>query len=237
MIKAYFSGFSKKAAKKMSSQKTPAAKGSKKAVQKIDRKALADIIRGIIPVSLNIDSLKPIDASGFSPDGSDFIVYREYCRDIAKLLNGYIPYELIHGAVFIVDDLTKNSLADVLNRIVTVKKINKFAESENAFSIPSFIIADCAKTYPLPDLKNDVINYCMSKGIEGESELELLAVLNYGIIIKDWHKGNGSFVALETGEDTLAWLSILMNEYLDIDRSDEFDLRRYIRSEKIYNEF
>ena len=237
MIKGYFSGFSKKAVKKTTSSKTPAAKGAKKAAQKIDRKALAEIIRGVIPSSLNIDSLKPIDSSGFSPDGADFIIYREYCRDIAKLMSGYIPYELIHGGLFLVDDLTKNSLAEVLNRIVTVKKINKFTDSENAFSIPSFVIADCGKAYPLIDLKNDVVNYYMSKGIEGESELELLAVLNYGIIIKDWHKGNGSFVALETGADTLAWFTILMNEYLDISRDDEFDLRKYIRSEKIYNEF
>lgn len=237
MIKAYFSGFSKKASKKTASAKTPAAKGAKKTAQKIDRKALAEIIRGVIPSNLNIDSLKPIDSSGFSPDGADFIIYREYCRDIAKLMGGYIPYELIHGGLFLVDDLAKNTLADVLNRIVTVKKINKFTESENTFSLPSFIIADCEKTYPLIDLKNDIINYYMSKGIEGESELELLAILNYGIIIKDWHKGNGSFVALETGADTLAWCTVLMNEYLDIKRDDEFDVRKYIRSERIYNEF
>ena len=165
MIKGYFSGFSKKTAKKTASSKTTAAKGAKKTAQRIDRKALVEIIRGIIPASLNVDSLKPMDSSGFSPDGADFIIYREYCRDIAKLMNGYIPYELVHGGLFLVDDLAKNTLADALNRIATVKKINRFAEAENAFSIPSFIIADCEKTYPLIDLKNDVVNYYMSKGM------------------------------------------------------------------------
>jgi hypothetical protein len=237
MIKGYFSAFSKKSSKKTSPSKATATKGAKKTAVKIDRKALTGIIRGIIPSDLNVDSLKPIDGSGFSPEGADFIIYREYCRDIAKLIGGYIPYELIHGALFLVDDLSKNTLADALNRIVTVKKLNKFSEAENYFIVPSFILADCRKPYPLIDLKNDVINYYMSRSIEGELELELLAVLNYGIIIKDWHKGNGSFVALETGADTLAWFTVLMNEYLDVKREDEFDLRKYMRSEKVYNEF
>ena len=237
MIKGYFSAFSKKTAKKTSPSKTAETRGTKKTAVKIDRKGRAGIIRGVIPSDLNVDSLKPIDGSGFSPEGADFIIYREYCRDIAKLMGGYIPYELIHGALFLVDGLAKNTLAEALNRIVTVKKLNKFSETENNFIVPSFIIADCGKAYPLIDLKNDVINYYMSRSIEGESELELLAVLNYGIIIKDWHKGKGSFVALETGADTLAWFTILMNEYLDVKRDDEFDLRKYIRSERIYNEF
>ena len=237
MLKNYFNEFNKKQVKKTSSKKAASGKESKKAEKNIDTNRLIEVIRGFIPLNLEIDSFKPIDSSGFSPDGADFIIYRPYCRDMGKLLNGYIPYELIHGGIFSVDDLTKNSLADVLNRVAMLKKINKFTESENTFSIPSFIIAGTSKSYPLIELKNDVMNYYLSKGIEAESEFELFAVLNFGILIKDWHKGNRSFVALETGDDTFMWLAILMNEYLDIDREDEFDLRKYVRGEKVYTEF
>lgn len=237
MLKNYFNEFNKKVVKKTSTRKGAAGKETKKTENNIDAEKLIEVIRGFIPINLDIDSLKPIDSSGFSPDGTDFIIYRQYCREIARLMNGYMPYELIHGCVFNVDDLTKNSLADVLNRVAMLKKINKFSESENVFSIPSFIVAGSSKPYPLIELKNDVINYYLSKGVERESEFELFAVLNYGILIKDWHKGERSFVALETGEDTFMWLAILMNEYLDIEREDEFDMRKYVRGEKVYNEF
>jgi len=240
MIKKYFNVINKKILKKGTQKKADSEKkdkSSRSTPQAIDVKILEETIRGLIPGRLNISSLKPVDSSGFSPDGADFIIYNEYCRDIDKLFSGQVPYELVHGAVFTVHDLTKSTLADAINRVSSIKKINQFAETESVFSIPSFIIAGCGTSYPLPDIKNDVINYYISRGVEAEAEFELLAVLNYGILIKDWHRGNRSYVALETGEDTLMWLAILMCEYLDIEREDEFDLRRYVRSDRNYNEF
>lgn len=237
MLKNYFSDFVKKSAKKTASKKNASAKNTSSADQKINITALIGKIRGIIPLNLEVESLKPVDSSGFSPEGADYIIFKKYCRDIATLMNGYIPYELIHGGLFIVDDLAKTTLADALNRVAALKKINKFAESENTFSVPCFIFADCTREYPLLDLKNDVSNYYLSKGFETDSEFDLLAIHNFGILIKDWHSGKRSFVALETGEDTLMWFVILMNEYLDIERDGEFDLRRYVKGEKTYNEF
>ena len=83
-------------------------------------------------------------------------------------------------------------------------------------------------------LKNDSN---IEKDKEAESEFEIFGIINYGIIIKDWHQGKRSFVALETGEDTLLWFYVLMNEYLDENRDDEFDLRSYVRADTSYNEF
>jgi len=238
MLKNYFIDFNKKISKKSSSVKASSGKGSaKKANVSIDLPAFIEKLDGIIPQKLKVDSLKPVDSSGFSPDGSDLIVYREYCRDINKVMNGYIPYELIHGAFFIVNDLNKNSLADVFGRVTTVKKINHFTEEAGSFSIPAFIIANNNSDYTLPELKNDVINYYMSKNISSDSEFEIMMIHNGGLLIKDWHKGDHRFIGLETGEDTMMWFFILMNEYLDVERDDVFDIRKYVRTEKAYNEF
>ena len=35
----------------------------------------------------------------------------------------------------------------------------------------------------------------------------------------------------------MMWFFILMNEYLDVEREDVFDIRKYVRTEKAYNEF
>ncbi len=151
-------------------------------------------------------------------------------------MNGYIPFELIHGAFFNISDLKKNTIADALNRVSTIKKINRFSEEGNEFSVPCFIIT-AGSDYPLLDIKNDVINYYISKGVEADSEFEIMMIFDQGIIIKDWHSGNRSYVGLETGEDTLMWFFILITEYLAIEREEDFDIRKYIRSDKAYNEF
>jgi hypothetical protein len=247
MFKDYFTDFNKKirkktAAKSVSTKGVDAKGGGIKASAKntagqIDIKVFLEKINNIIPSYLRIDSLKPVDSSGFSPDGVDLIVYQEYCRDIKQLMNGYIPYELIHGAFFIMKDLNKNSLADTFGKVSALKKINRFTEKVGNFSIPSFIIADNKSGYSLHELKNDIINYYLSKNITSEYEFEIMMVHNSGLLVKDWHKEDRSYIGLETGEDTMMWFFILMNEYLEIEREDVFDIRSYVRTEKTYNEF
>lgn len=238
MLKNYFIDFNKKIIKKSAAAKSASSKGAaKKGAVALDVPAFIERLDGIIPQQLRVKSLKPVDSSGFSPDGADMLVYREYCRDIDKIMNGYIPYELIHGAFFVVNDLTRSSLADVFGRVSTVKKINHFTEEAGSFSIPSFVLANSNSDYTLQEIKNDVMNYYMSKNVSSESEFEIMMIHNGGLLIKDWHKGDHRFIGLETGEDTMMWFFILMNEYLDVEREEVFDIRKYVRTEKTYNEF
>jgi hypothetical protein len=238
MLKNYFIDFNKKIIKKAAAAKSATSKGaSKKGSVTLDVPSFIEKLDGLIPRQLRVKPLKPVDSSGFSPDGADMLVYREYCRDIDKIMNGYIPYELIHGAFFVVNDLTKSSLADVFGRVSTVKKINHFTEEAGSFSIPSFVLANGNPDYSLPEIKNDVMNYYMSKNTASESEFEIMMIHNAGLLIKDWHKGDHRFIGLETGEETMMWFVILMNEYLDVEREDAFDIRKYVRAEKTYNEF
>jgi len=248
MLKDYFLEINKKtvkkaAAKKASSKKTTSKKSTSKKTAaaskaaKLDVKFLTDRISSISPANVVVGPYKPIDQSGFSPEGADLIAYDNYCDALPELFNKYIPFELLKGAYFFIDNLSKASLADALGRVSTVKKINKFVETENTYSLPSFIVASCDDSYSLLDIKNDLVNYYISKSIESDSEFELMAIINYGIIVKDWSQGARSFIALETGEDTLMWLFVLMNEYLEIEREDSFDLRSYIKNEKVYNEY
>ena len=239
MFRNFFADIDKKVLKKASAAE-PAEEGapkSKKGGYNIDTNALIEKLNGLVPGNLKVAPVRPVDSTGFSPDGADFIAYKEYCRDIDKILNGHVPYEFIHGAFFITNSLNRNTLSDVLNRVSTIKKIDHFVEEGGKFSIPSFIIANNNKEYKLIDLKNDIMNFYISKNMPTESEFEIMMVYNEGLLIKDWNRGDHRYIGLETGNDTFMWFFILMNEYLDVEREDVFDPRNYVRSEKVYNEF
>ena len=241
MIANYFKDFDKRIVKKKKSAASSADKkkgvtGASKAV--IDIKSLKDAIAGIIPSSLTIDSVKAIDSSGFSPDGVDLLVYKPFCPEILTVMGGYVPFESIYGMYHIVQELTKDSLVEVLNKIATAKKLNVFAvdqeESERIY-IPSFIVAAHTK-YNFLELKNDIINYYLSKSIDYQNEMDILMVLNRGIVVKNWREKR-SFIALETNNDTHMWFFILMNEYLDVNRQINIDFRKYVKKDVVYSEF
>jgi hypothetical protein len=239
MIAKYFKDFDKKMVKKKKAgAKTADKKGKAPARALIDVRTLKDNLSRIIPSNLKIESARPIDTAGFSPDGVDLLVYDPYCRDIIDVMGGFVPYELVYGMYHIVQDLNKDCLIDVLNKIATAKKLNMYAttqEEDKRTHIPSFVIASSMK-YQLSELKNDIMNYYLSKSVEHQYELDILMVLHKGIVVKNWREKR-SFIALETNEDTFMWFFILMNEYLDMKRERNIDFRKYIKKEVVYNEY
>ncbi|MFC1670712.1 DUF6602 domain-containing protein, partial [Spirochaetota bacterium] len=203
--KAVAKGKAKKAAVKGKAKKTAKKSKVQKDIvkSKIDINLFRDNISKIIPEDYAVDSIKPVDSSGFSPDGADMILYKRKYENIVEIMNGFVPYELIYGTFFVAQELNKNSLAEMLNRIVGVKKLNMFAQDlpeEYPMNIPSFVVVN-STAYNLMDLKNDILNYYMAKSIAGEYELDILVILNKGVIIKDWREKR-SFIGLETKNDT-----------------------------------
>lgn len=239
MITKYFKDFDTKIIKKKKAgAKTAAKKGKAASKTLIDLKTLKENLSRIIPSNLKIESARPIDTAGFSPDGVDLVVYDPYCQDIIDLMGGFVPYELVYGVYHVVQDLNKECLVDVLNKISTAKKLNMYAkepEEGERTHIPSFVIASSSK-YQLSELKNDIINYYLSKSIEYQYEMDIFMILNKGIVVKNWREKR-SFIALETNEDTFVWFFILMNEYLDMKRERDIDFRKYIKKEVVYNEY
>ncbi|NTW36464.1 MAG: hypothetical protein HGB17_10085, partial [Syntrophobacteraceae bacterium] len=96
-------------------------KGNSAKGGKAPSKHLADLIagiNGIIPSQLKAAPLRVMDKSGYSPEGADFIAYRETFRDLPVALGGCVPSALVHGIYYVCDALTRESLADVLGRAV-----------------------------------------------------------------------------------------------------------------------
>ncbi|MBN2158272.1 MAG: hypothetical protein JW807_02665 [Spirochaetes bacterium] len=238
MIAKYFKNFDKKLIKKKAGGKGPAKKGKASPKAAIDVRVLKESLSRIIPSNLTIDAVKPIDSAGFSPLGVDLVAFDRYCTDIIDLMGGYIPYEMVYGLYHLVNDLNKESLNEVLTKISTAKKLNRYTaapEEEEMPHIPSFVIAASTK-YQFSGLKNDIINYYLSKSLEYEYEMDILVVLNRGIVVKNWREKR-SFIALETKDDTFMWFFILMNEYLDLRKERNIDFRNYVKKEVSYTEY
>jgi hypothetical protein len=228
----------KGAAQKGTAKKGTHAKAADVRQVSVDMGKLKEHLSRIIPSHLTIAAAKPIDGSGFSPDGADLIVYREYCKDIIKIMNGYVPCEIIQGTFHVLPFLDRNSLVEVVNRIATVKKIDRFSnipEEASIVPIPSFVIV-FETSYEFTELKNDIINYYMNKSIEHTFEMDIMLIVNKGIVVKNWREKR-SFYVLETGLDSMLSFFILMNEYLEMNRGKELDFRNYAKKDVQYKEY
>ncbi len=211
--------------------------GSKK--KKTDFRSLDDVkevLNKIIPAQFAVDSVRMIDPSGYSPEKVDLVAYKELYRDIVGIMNGYVPCELVYGTFHIYSALNRESLNDMIRAVVQAKKINRFTDREEKPAlIPAFVIAYDSEI-SLPDLKTGLIDNYMSISIDPSSEVDIVAVINKGLVIKNW-RDKRSYIALETGKDTLMWFFILLNEYMDINKDNEFDLRNYVKKAEKYNEY
>ncbi len=202
----------------------------------IDMHGLIKAIEGIVPPELSIGTLGIIDPSGYSPEGVDFITYRPLCRDMAALMGGYVPSELVYGTFHVCDALGRESLQGGLNRVIQAKKLNLFTEERQDYpAIPAFIISG-GGAMPLENVKETIIDYYVSKSVDYVLEFDVLMILNKGLVVKNWREKR-SFIALETGAATLMWFYILMHEYLDIERGKALDLRNYVKYSEKYAEY
>lgn len=240
MLANYFStlvGEFKK--KKIPARKSAAKKKGKNAPSSgaLNVNRIRDMLETLVPFDMGIAAARPVNTAGFSPDGADLLIFRRYCTDILKIMNGYMPCELIHGTVFFVPQLNRATLAEVLNRVVIVKKLGRFTEKseEEPTLIPAFIIAEETDYDPM-DLKNDIINYYMSKSVEHDAEMDIFLVMNRCLVMKNWREKR-SFIGLETNDDSLMWFFILMSEYLEGITRREIDFRKYIRHNVVYKEY
>ena len=240
MFAEYFIKHEKEILKKAKSRKTTKGQSDKGTKSKKQESTsfndLIERLNKMIPSHPKIDTNRLIDASGYSPKGVDFIVYKEYFRDIVNMMGGFVPAELTYATYHVSPNVNKKGLPEVLDRVVQTKKVSRYIDREKESPlIPAFIIA-YDSSYTLPELKNAILEYYMSKGIGHEYECDIIAILHKGIIIKNWREKR-SYIALETKDDTLMWYIILMNEYLEVDRGEDFDLRDYVKQSEKYEEY
>lgn len=219
---------------KKSAGKTAGKKGAS-AARGYDAKRIEEVLSKFVPVSYTVSGEKIIDPSGYSPENVDYIAYKKVFRDMDAMMHA-VPSELVYGAFFINSALTAVSLGETLTHVANMKKINRFSEQGGGGQfIPAFVLAmDMKMSYQ--DLKNLVLDYYVSRSLDNVFEFDIMAVVNQGIVVKDWREKR-SFKILDTGDDTMQWFFILMNEYLDVEKEESLDLRKYVKETAQYREY
>ncbi|HNU90515.1 MAG TPA: hypothetical protein PKO25_01425 [Spirochaetota bacterium] len=206
------------------------------AAAQLDPGGLIKIMEGLVPPKLCLGTLGVIDPSGYSPEGVDFVAYRPLCRDMAALMGGYAPSELVYGTYHLCGDIGRENLQAALNSVVQAKKLNLFTEDRQEYpAIPAFIVS-AGGGMRLEEIKESILDYYVSKSVDYALEFDVLMILDKGLVVKNWREKR-SFIALETGAATLMWFFILMHEYLDIERGGSLDLRNYVKYTEKYAEY
>jgi len=197
---------------------------------------LRETIEKMVRPDLNVDMCRIIDSSGYAPEGIDLVLYRPLYRDMASLMGGHIPFELVHGTIHVCPRVNGKSAVDALSRVIQAKKINRFSENQDDYPIiPSFVVG-YQSDMSLPEFKKYILDFYTTKGVEHAFEFDIWVILGKGLVIKNWREKR-SFVAIESGKDTLMWFFVLMNEYMEMERKNMLDLRDYVQSPKPYSEY
>ena len=171
----------------------------------------------------------------------DILIYKKWCQKFLDMTGGYILSDFINVYVDIEIDLTTELVfknMDMTNAIKSLYELDNNVDSSNPLSlIPLYSVLFAYKSaIPLISHKVAIGDSARENSISLNHQVDLIVVLDQGIIIKDWENG-GIYKVIETGKDTLLWFYILLLEFMDRDRTLGFDPRKYIKEEKIYDEF
>lgn len=234
MFSEYFSDLEKKLVKKYKgSQKGGGKKGIKSSY---DFPELAEALDGMISNQLSVIHSSIVDGSGFSPEKPESIIYKPAFKKMSEMFDGKVPSALVYGTVHACSLLDRKNLIEKLVEVAHTKKCDRFKEeSEDIPFIPSFIVS-FESSYSIAELKESVLEIYRDQNVDSEYEVDIIAVLGTGILVKNWREKR-SYVALETGSDSLMWLFVLMNEYLDVEKKTSVDLRSLVTDQKVYKEY
>ena len=179
----------------------------------------------------------------------DLLLYKKWCPKFMEMAGGYIIADTLYAFMSLEAELTTSSLvthAALTNALKSLYAVSMDGDGEETRLpgqdedyriIPMFSILVAYKSsVPLLSHKLAIKDTSREKGIASNHELDMICILDQGLIIKDWESG-GEYKAVETGADTLMWFFILLLEFLDRDNILDVNLRNFIKSTKDYKEY
>ncbi len=167
----------------------------------------------------------------------DLLIYKKWCQNFLAMAGGYVVSDFLYAFMSLETDLTTASVITHATMTNAVKSLYKgereFAENQ---VIPVFsTIFAYRSSVPIMSHRVAIQGASRERGISVNHEMDMICILNQGLIIKDWESGGG-YKIVETGDDTLLWFYILLLEYLDRDGAVGINARDYIKNAKVYKE-
>lgn len=199
-------------------------------------KGFFDFLREHLPPKFHLATGKVRSKKHILNRNCDVLIYDKLCPRFLSMTGGYVPVDSLFAFMSIETDLSTESLIShaLLTRAMkTLYQSVKDIGDEEMVPIFSVLFSHKSRV-PLRSHQIAIKDTSREKGINVNNELDMICILNEGLIIKDWENG-GSYKAVETGPDTLLWFYVLLMEYLD--REGKMNLRDYIKTAKEYTEY
>lgn len=199
-------------------------------------KEFYDFIKDHIPIGFSLAMGKIRNKTHVFNKSCDLIIYKKWCKNFLRLTGGFIPVDQTYAFFSLENDLTTDAIVNHINFTQSIKTMYAmdFGISEDEI-VPAYSILFAYKSrIPLLSHKLAIIHSVEEKEISFSHSVDLVCVLDQGIIIKDWQ--HGIFKIIETKEDTLMWFYILLIEFLDRNNELNIDLRSFLKEEKQYAE-
>ncbi len=171
----------------------------------------------------------------------DALIYKKWCSRYLELSSGYVLVDNLYAFMSLEASLVASALNVHIGLTRAIKSLylssspGQVDESEKIIPLYSILFA-YSSSLSLTYLKKSLLEATQKKSIPLNQQVDLICVLDKGLIIKNWEAG-GSYLGIETGQDTLMWFYIILMEYLDREGSLQANLRNYVKSGRVYKEF
>lgn len=167
----------------------------------------------------------------------DLIVYKQWCAQYLGMTGNYVLVEDIYAVMSLETSYRQQALGTHLSLTRALKSLYISQREEAARTIiPLYsIFFVYTSSVSLLAMKQQLTKYLDQKDIPLNQQIDLICVLDKGLIIKDWEK-EGHYRGLQTEGDTLMWFYIILMEYLDRGGEKSLPLRDYVKSGRSYTE-
>ncbi len=199
-------------------------------------KEFYEFIKDHIPPGFSLAMGKIRNRTHILNKNFDLIIYKKWCKNYLKLTGNHILLDQVFVVISIEAELTTDALLRhiEITRSLKLMYAMDYNLSEDRI-IPIYSILFAYKSrIPILSHKLAISHTSQEKGIPFTHELDMVCILDDGLIVKDWEQSHNKII--ETKEDTLMWFYILLIEYLDRDNDLKLDLRSYIKEQKEYAE-
>ena len=166
----------------------------------------------------------------------DLVIYKKWCDSYMKLTNGYVLIEDIKAFFTLQRDISDpHVLSKSISLTRALKALYTQKEGEHILPIYSIFFAYRSNRSILY-WKHQLLNILKERQVDHLYQLDLVCILDKGLIIRNWESDASSYIGIETGPDTLLWFYVILMEYLDHDANMGVNLRDYIKTSVDYAE-
>lgn len=199
---------------------------------------LYNFIKNHIPSHFAVSNGKVRNKKHVLNKNCDLLIYHKWVPKVMDMMGGYVLSDFLYTSMSIESVVDQDGIAQhaVLTNALKTLYAGDLDTPENKIVPMYSILFGYHTDLTLRSIRTALGEVSVEKEIPVNHQIDMVCILDRGIIIKDWESG-GEYKIVETDSDTLMWFYILILEYLDRDGKVGFDIRDYIKVSREYKEY